>query len=97
MTNTDILRLIEKHSLIGGEIFNQLNTIQLNKDLLLLLEQCNVSGQSEQLPQVNDLMEQIEAECEVYHTEDGEKFKGTSWAQLSKIFEKYGYAPPLPF
>ena len=49
------------------------------------------------LPPVDVLMKLIEKECAEYITTGGLRFYGTSWAQLSKIFEDFGYVPKTPF
>jgi len=49
------------------------------------------------IPSAQKLMEEIEKECCEHETLDGQRFFGTSWNQLERIFEKYGYKSETPF
>ena len=46
---------------------------------------------------IKEAMKDIEADCEIHKTKAGDEFSGISWAQVSRIMEKYGYESEIPF
>ena len=64
------------------------STKKLNNDL------CPVVIKS--LP-IQDVGSKIEKDCREHITTEGQRFYGVSWAEITRILQKYGYKNKIPF
>ena len=46
---------------------------------------------------IQEIGDAIEKECEEHITTEGLRFSGTSWAQITRILQKYGFKKEPPF